>query len=518
MSSITFRLIIFPHIDFQTLSDKAKLCLYNELKQILILSGSRRIFIDRIYLTDLLRRNADEYGGRSAIVFNEESISWRELWDRVLSATGFISDLLDNSRQRVIAIYAPNSLEYVISYLAVVHAGHIAMPLDITFKKMELEPIIESVRPAIILSQKSQSAIAGAKIIYIEDMLASDKQPPANLMRLAPEKQIATLFLSSGTTGNPKTIPNTHANILWDIKAISKPMGWSHRDTILITLHLSHRHGLVICLLSAIYHGNTVYLEARFNPQKTVEQLASGKITIYSAVPSIFESLVGFEPLKKFDFRGVRLFASSSSALPPFLREAFAERFGKQILDRYGTSETGSIAIKRPKEPEAFGDLLDEVKIRLETNGEVALQSPGLFPGYFRNPDATAKSMTSDGWWLTGDIGELRGGSLVLKGRAKERISKSGYSIYPQDIEWALRQHPQVKEVKVMGLHAPGAVNDRVTAFYVGGAAAEALNVFSRENLPRSWRPDEFIKLTVLPKGRTGKVLIGKLREMAEKG
>lgn len=414
------------------------------------------------------------------------------------------------------AILAPNSPDFVITYLAVVHAGHIAMPLDITFKKLELDSVIQAVNPDLVVTRRNLRESVDGDTVLIEDLLDAMPRKRDPKPQLPPDKQLATLFLSSGTTGRPKVIPNTHANILWDVKAIAGPMGWTAKDSLLITLHLSHRHGLVICLLGALYHGNAIYLEERFSPGVALEILGSGKISLYSAVPSIYESLVGFEPETEFDLSPVRLFASSSSALPPYLRQAFKKRFGRQILDRYGTSETGSIAIRQASEPEAFGDLLDGVELRLEPSGEVALKSPGLFPGYFRSPRATRKHMTADSWWLTGDIGEMRNGQLVLKGRNQERITKSGYSIYPQDIEWALSQNPKIGEVKVIGLASEKSTDDKVVAFYTGSAVRQSLQEYSKANLPRSWRPDRYVRLDQLPKGRTNKVQIGKLREIAE--
>ena len=478
--------------------------------------AGRETCINGRYLTDFLRQNAENISEKPAVVFNGQSMSWQEIWEKVRSASSNLTAQLDGQRQQVVAILAPNSPEFLIAYLAVVHAGHIAMPLDITFKKLELGPIIKDVNPSLILALKDYSNLVEGNIQLIEDLLETGAREPLAGPQLPPELQVATLFLSSGTTGQPKAIPNTHSNILWDVMAIAKPMGWTVDDTVLITLHLSHRHGLVICFISALYHGNTVYLEERFSAGTALDLLESGKVTVYSAVPSIYESLVEYEPEKEFDLSRVRLFASSSSVLPPYLRQAFEKRFGRQILDRYGTSETGSIAIRRPDEADAFGDLLDGVNIRLEKGGEVALKSPGLFPGYYDNSKETTRSMTPDGWWLTGDIGELHEGKLKLKGRSKERITKSGYSIYPQEIEWALRQTPEIEEVSVVGVNSAQSVDDKVVAFYVGTGSPSSLADFSKANLPRSWRPDKFVGLKELPKGRTGKVLIAKLKEMAE--
>jgi acyl-CoA synthetase (AMP-forming)/AMP-acid ligase II len=266
----------------------------------------REFGINRTHLTDYLRRNAEENGGKAAIIFGNQTVSWQELWQRVAKASGVVSARLDSGRQEVVAILAPNSPEFVIAYLAVVHAGHIALPLDISFKKLEISSVIGEARPRLILASGQLAELFDDEVMPIEDLLAAKPASTAPELRLAPAEQIATLFLSSGTTGRPKIIPNTHANILWDLEAISKPMGWTAKDSLLITLHLSHRHGLVICFLGALYHHNTIYLEERFNARRAMEILESGKVSLYSAVPSIYESLVGFEPGTKFDLGAVR--------------------------------------------------------------------------------------------------------------------------------------------------------------------------------------------------------------------
>jgi acyl-CoA synthetase (AMP-forming)/AMP-acid ligase II len=123
--------------------------------------------------------------------------------------------------------------------------------------------------------------------------------------------------------------------------------------------------------------------------------------------------------------------------------------------------------------------------------------------------------MTKDGWWLTGDIGELRDGKLILKGRTKERITKSGYSIYPQDIEWALAQNPNVREVKIISLPNSKKLDDKVIAFVAGDITEPELELYSKTDLPRSWRPDAFIKIDSIPKTPNGKPKLSALKEMA---
>jgi acyl-CoA synthetase (AMP-forming)/AMP-acid ligase II len=471
--------------------------------------------IETKYLTDFLFRNAAKLKHKEFLVCRDRSVSWAEARDESEIVSSFIADKLAGRQQKVIGILLPDSWQFVVAYFGVTGSGNIAMPIDMSFKKLEINSITEAIKPALVIASQETRHLSDETAFLIEDIL-TDKNPPVDFnYQLPPDKQIATLFFSSGTTGQPKAIPNTHANQLWDVAAIAGPMGWTSADSLLITLHLAHRHGLVICLMGAVYHGNTVYLEERFNASRTLEMLQSGKVSLYSSVPSAYEKLVECEPQTAFDLSAVRLLASSSSPLPPYLQQAFRTRFNRDILDRYGTSETGSIAIKTASHHDTFGEPLEGVKLKVGRNGEVALKSPGLFPGYFKNQAATKKNMTKDGWWLTGDIGELRDGKLILKGRTKERITKSGYSIYPQDIEWALAQNPNVREVKIISLPNSKKLDDKVIAFVAGDITEPELELYSKTDLPRSWRPDAFIKIDSIPKTPNGKPKLSALKEMA---
>ncbi|HET6863985.1 MAG TPA: class I adenylate-forming enzyme family protein [Candidatus Saccharimonadales bacterium] len=476
--------------------------------------------MEKKFISDYLKIAASKYGDRDFLICNDRTLSWSEAYEESNFVASFIAQQLKSRQQKIIGILLPDSWQFVVSYFGVVTSGNVAMPLDITFKKLELDYLASAIKPEFVIVNRQTQHLIDGPAVLIEDILLNKSTFALPSYGLPPGEQIATLFFSSGTTGKPKPIPNTHTNQIWDVSALSSPMGWTEKDSLLITLHLAHRHGLVICLLGAVYHGNKVYLEERFNAHKALQILSSGKVSLYSAVPTIFSKLIEEGANQKFDLSVVRLFASSSSALSPALQREFKVRYGHTILDRYGTSETGSIAIKNGDGDETFGELLDGVQIRLEKGGEVALKSPGLFPGYFNNAGATKKNMTPDGWWLTGDIGELKRGKLILKGRTKEKISKAGYSIFPQDIEWGLHQAPGVEEVKVIGLPNSSdeyIAQDKVVAFFTGSAPEGQVKQFSSLNLPRSWRPDVFVKLEKIPKTANGKPRLAELKSLGEK-
>ena len=474
------------------------------------------MFIKDTYITDLLRRNAAERAKQAAVVFEGKQINWTELWREVELTAPYFSHKLSNQQQEVAAILLPNSIEFIVAYLSILHAGHIALLLDPAYKKLEQEAIIKNLGVKLIITDRDYRqhvARTEAEIVYIDDL--SDNTPPEKYLRLPPHEQVASLTFTSGTTGTPKAVPNTHTNHLWNIKVCSQVWDWTPADTLLVSVPLSHMLGVVMGLSGALYHGNTIYLHRWFDEEEILKVLSSGKVSFFSHAASAYVKLVA-SPDKGYDLSKVRLCVSGGAPLPPAVWEEFKDRYNIEILETYGTSETGRIAGNRLNKRVlgSPGQPLPEVKLRIGQHGEVEVKSPGLFPGYYKNPEATKAALTTDGFWRTGDIGELRDGYVYLKGRVQERIRRFGYTISPRDVEWALHQLPEVKDIYVMGRQRNDQPNDELIYFIVTDLDDEVINDFCKKNLLFAWRPDKIVHLDELPRTRSGKTRIGTLRQM----
>lgn len=350
--------------------------------------------------------------------------------------------------------------------------------------------------------------------VLVEELIGHDG-PVGNLIEIPANQQIATLTFTSGTTGKPKAVPNTHANHIWNIEACSEIWDWTADDTLLVSLPLSHMHGIVICLSGAIYHGNTIYLQRWFDEEATLKALASGQISFFTHAASAYVKLVTHKS-SDYDLSKVRLCISGAAPLPPAVWQDFKDRFGVQILETYGSSETGRIAGNRLHERVlgSPGKPMPGVELRLNASGEVEVSSPGVFPGYYQNESATDEFMTKDGFWRTGDIAELKNGYVYLKGRVQERIRRFGYTISPRDVEWAIQQHPKVKDIYVMGRQKAGDTSDELIYFIVTSLSDDQIWDYCKQNLIFAWRPDKIVHLDELPRNRSGKASIGKLKAM----
>ena len=472
------------------------------------------------HITDYLERNAKQSGSQPAIVFEELALSWEDLWRDVRAASGFFVERLSGNHQQIVALLLTNSPEFVTTYLAVLHAGHIVLPLDPAYKKLELDAIIEQINPELIITSsryRDQIGRHGDKVVMDSDItLTGDGSK--ELLRLAAETQIASLTFTSGTSGKPKAVPNTHANHIWNIKVCSEVWEWTADDTLLISLPLSHWYGLVMGLSGAIYHANTLYLmEQAFLPEATMEHLQSGRISMFTHVPLAYSKLLELSPDKKYDLSKVRVCISGGAALPPAVWQEFKDRFGIEIVETYGSSETGRIAGNRlnKKAVGSPGPALPEVNLRLSHDGEVQVKSPGLFPGYYHNPEATKAGFTADGYWKTGDVAELKSGNVFLKSRIQERIRRFGYTVSPRDVEWAMRKNPGINDIYVLGRQVSGQPNDQLIYFLVTELTDAQISDYAKANLLFAWRPDKIVRLQELPRTANGKASVGELKQLA---
>jgi acyl-CoA synthetase (AMP-forming)/AMP-acid ligase II len=468
-------------------------------------------------LTDYLRRNARAFPDKAAVVFETDTITWAELSSAVEDMAASIGPALQSNSQEVVAILMPNSIEFIISYLAILYTGHMALPLDPAYKPLEYDILIEQIPPRLIISNQEYankiSHTHSVKTVIFEDI--DSKKRKYSPLRFNPSQQIASLTFTSGTTGKPKAVPNTHANHLWNIEVCSKVWKWTSDDTLLVSLPLSHMHGIVICLSGALYHGNTIYLHKWFDAAATLKALSSGKISFFTHAASAYVKLVQVSHTDH-NLSAVRLCISGAAPLPPEVWRQFKRLYGVEILETYGTSETGRIAGNSLEERVlgSPGKPLPGVDLKLAEDGEVLVKSGGVFPGYFQNPEATKASLTADGYWRTGDIADLKDGYVFLKGRVQERIRRFGYTVSPRDVEWALLKNPAIKDAYVMARQRQTAPDDELFYFIVSDLSDDEITDYTKANLLFAWRPDKIIRLQELPRTASGKPSMPKFREM----
>jgi malonyl-CoA/methylmalonyl-CoA synthetase len=473
------------------------------------------------HIHQYLETNAEKYPDELALVQDDDQFTWQELHTRVTDAAAALSrQLTPSDEQQVVGLLLPNSWEFIVSYLAILRTGHIALPLDPNYKKLEIDGIMEQIVPAVVITDVEHAPLFDEPLLA-EELVTVVVEPNIDaFVKLDANEQVASLLFTSGTTGKPKITQYTHANHMWNITAVSDLWEWTHQDTLLLSLPLSHWHGLVMGLDGALYHGNTMYLHERFDAERTLEILSSGAISLFMHVPIAYSRMIHVDKPERYSLDRVRLCVSGSSYLPPAIWHEFKRLYNQEILERYGASEMG-LLVSNPlddRKPGSVGMRLPDVTIRVTESGELAMKSPGLFPGYYKNEEATKKNITDDGLWLTGDIGTFDDdGRLVLHGRVIEKIKKHGYTVYPRDVEWAVHKMNGIVDIVVIGVQDESNLSDTLVYFVVGSATEEEIQAHAKANMPSAWRPDKIIYLEDVPKTRSGKPIRRELLEMAEK-
>jgi malonyl-CoA/methylmalonyl-CoA synthetase len=409
-----------------------------------------------------------------------------------------------------VAVYAANSLEWVTGYLAVQRAGAVAVMMNPDYHSAEAEHILRDSEPAVVIADAPRREIAGKlgfKSIPVED-LPRDEEPP--MPALTPESPAAILY-TSGTTGRPKGALIDHGNFLAQGRGAIEVWRWTDKDTLVHALPLFHLHGLGMGLHGTLLSGARAVL-VPFTPENVVREL-TGAGTMLFGVPSMYQRLCEWLDENPTDLSDVRVFVCGSAPLPPALFERCARLLGQAPVERYGITEGGIVVTNPydgPRQPGRVGYPFPGVEVKLGELDEVLLKGGQVFKGYWRNPDATTEAFTPDGFFKTGDVGEIgEDGTLAIRGRIKELIITGGFNVYPREVELVLEQHPAVHEVAVAGVPSEK-WGEEVTAFVVPSGAQtvdeKEIIAFAHERLASYKCPKRVVKVDNLPRNAMGKI------------
>jgi len=409
-----------------------------------------------------------------------------------------------------VAIYAANSLEWVIAYLAVQRMGAVAVMMNPDYRSAEAGHILGDSEPVAVIADGARAQVVrkvGGRVIPLEDLPRGDPPP---MPALTPESPAAILY-TSGTTGRPKGAVLDHGNFLAQGRGALEVWRWTDRDVLVHALPLFHLHGLGMGLHGTLLSGGSAVL-LPFTPEDVVRELTHGGTMLFG-VPSMYQHLCDWLDEHPTDLSHVRVFVCGSAPLPPALFERCRRLLGQPPVERYGITEGGIVVTNPydgPRQPGRVGYPFPGVEVTLGELDEVLLKGGQVFQGYWRNPTATAESFTAGGFFKTGDVGEIgQDGSLAIRGRIKELIITGGFNVYPREVELVLEAHPAVQEVAVAGVPSER-WGEEVTAFVVPSAAApldeREIISFAQERLAAYKCPKRVIALDRLPRNAMGKI------------
>ncbi|HVH63446.1 MAG TPA: AMP-binding protein [Candidatus Dormibacteraeota bacterium] len=413
-----------------------------------------------------------------------------------------------------VGIYAASSLDWVIAYLGVIRAGGVVVAMNPEYHAAEAEHILRDSQPLAVIADAPRAEIArtlGARIVPLEQLPRAGAPP---MPALTPESPAAILY-TSGTTGRPKGAVIDHGAFLAQGRGAVEVWRWTSRDILVHALPLFHLHGLGMGLHGTLLSGASATL-VPFTPAAVVAELTredEAKGTMLFGVPSMYQRLCDWLDEHPADLSGVRIFVCGSAPLPPALFERCTRLLGQSPVERYGITEGGIVVTNPcdgPRQPGRVGFPFPGVEVKLGEQDEVLLKGGQVFKGYWRNPQATAEVFTPDGWFRTGDVGEIgEDGSLAIRGRIKELIISGGFNVYPREVELVLEEHPAVLEVAVAGIPSDK-WGEEVTAFVVpsgsGSEIESELIAYARERLAHYKCPKRVVVVDELPRNAMGKV------------
>lgn len=445
-----------------------------------------------------------------------------------------------------VALSLGKSAGLVTAHLAVLGVGACVVPLNPALSAAETEAVLRQADVALAITNaavltrapETRREVRGPWWVADGDEVPPDTEPLSDVLagfRSGPEPRVGTadedalLLFTSGTTGRPKGVGLTHANIAANLHALLvETWRMTEDDRLLHALPPHHLHGLALGLYGTLFTGGAAVLVERFDPAVVLAGLRAQRISVFMGVPTMYHRMV--ETAGDFALDSVRLCISGSAPLSVETFRRFAARFGHRIVERYGLTETaintsnpidgecraGTVGTALPGIEVGVFDATDHRPLPHGRNGEIRVRGPNVFRGYWRNPAATAEAF-HDGWFRTGDMGVLDAdGYLTIDGRMKELIIVGGTNVTPGEVEAALEPETGVRDVAVAGV--PDAdLGEKVAAFVVpqDGADPATLETRLRQRVERDLapykRPRLYRFLDEIPRNAMGKVERGKL-------
>ncbi len=470
-------------------------------------------------------------GSRAALVFVNDRYSYAQLEEQVARcAAGLKKSGADP--ERGVALVLKNSPEFIFTYLAASRLGSPAFLVDSGSKASELRRVFAENQVAVAVCEPEQVAsIEQSRAetgqhfsIYSRggnfgELMGNATEPPSSRVY---ENEIAIVQYTSGTTGVPKCTARSHRNLACEAANFNQTTGVASDDRVLCTVPLYHAHGFANAFLAALYAGATLVVMEEFNRAAVVELFARERITIFPAVPLIFDLLGRRVMGQSRPGNSLRLVFSAGAPLSSGVAREFREAFGVYVRQLYGTTEVGSAAINLDLNLQA---LLDSVglpmkNVRIEIlredgsiaplgeEGEVAIQSPNMPDGYFRQPELSEQKF-HHGYFWPGDVGRKdERGYLYIQGRAAWLVSSAGRKVDPFEVEAVIATFPKVREVVVVGV--PGYLGEQmVKAVVVAREVCQEQEIvdFCRDRLADFKIPRVVEFVSEIPRNASGKIL-----------
>ena len=532
-------------------------------------------------LATILAEAARRYPDKVAVVDAGNRVTYSELWEQARSYAAGLRELGIGPGDTV-AVLIPNVLDFPRAYFGALAVGATIVPVHLLLTAEEVTYVLRDSGAELLIAHSSQLAL-GAAAAHAADIRlvsvgplpvgladapqrledAAAEVPPLRTYVTRQAEDIAVVFYTSGTTGQPKGALLTHLNLVMNATVnVFDANDATDSDVVLGCLPLFHTFGQTVAMNGTFRVGGTLVLLARFSGEAAIDLMVRENATVFHGVPTMYIALLEAAAKAESGAQGVsaalpgetrrvaqggsaalpgetrklpnlRLCISGGASLPVAVLERFTEIFHATIFEGYGLSETSPTATTNQP---AFGTRAGtighpiwgveveiarpEIEERIEfvppgELGEIVIRGHNVFAGYLNRPEATAEVLV-DGWFRSGDLGhkdEL--GFITIVDRKKDLVIRGGFNVYPREVEEALARHPAVMQVAVIGV--PDAVQgEEICAVVVpdpGRVTEDELITWAREKLGKHKYPRQVKFVDSLPMGPSHKVLKRELRK-----
>jgi acyl-CoA synthetase (AMP-forming)/AMP-acid ligase II len=454
-----------------------------------------------------------------------------------------------------VGLCASNSARWIVAALGVQGAGGVLVPLNTRFKGEELGFILATSGATRLLVEDAATRVpairaAGWRSAAVDSWLdlgddaawraflsagtdVEEARALAQVDALRPT-DLSDILFTSGTTGYPKGVPFTHGQSLRAYGELGDAFGYGAGDRFLLIPPFFHALGYKSGWFGGLLHGSAALPEKRFDTERMLDRIERERVTMMIGPPTVFEELLAHPNRRERDLSSLRLVVPSATNVPPELvRRMRAELGIEHVLTGYGLTECSAVVSYSytADDPELVADSVgrpapgvevsivddDGHPVPVGERGDILVRGYNVMSGYWQDPDATAATISEDGWLRTGDIGSFdEHGFLRITGRKKDMLLVGGFNVYPAEVERVLAEHPSVGEVAVV------AVPDRRLgevgyAFVVPAPGASfdssAFLAWAREQMANYKVPRFAEAVDQLPRNPSMKILRGELRE-----
>ena len=510
--------------------------------------------------TDFLNIASAICPDKMAVVFEDKRYTFSQLNERVNRLANGLMKLGVKKGERV-ALIQVNCNQCVETYFAVAKMGGIYLPLNFRAKEKELAymlntaeataiiigeryvPMIKSIQPEckslkhlITIEQKHDD------MLYYEDII--ENSPPDDVFTEIDDHDTTILMYTAGTTGFPKGVMLSHNSFSSYMLENVTPADPEASESNILTVPLYHVAGIQ-AMMAAIYGGRTLVMERQFEPEEWMTLVETEKANRAMMVPTMLKQLLDHPNFKKHDLSSLKVITYGAAPMPlPVIRKALEEFLGVSFINAFGQTETAStitalgpedhVLTGTPEEIErklqrlaSIGKPMSDVEMKVVDDdgkklgpgevGEILARGPRVMSGYWKDEEKTAKTIDKDGWVHTGDVGYVdKDGYYFLSGRSSDMIIRAGENISPEELENAIREHPKVEDVAVIGVpDETWGEEPRAVVIPKKGQkpTEEEIMEWCRERLASFKRPRTVVFVDDLPRNPMGKLIKREIRE-----